>query len=151
MSAFAARSECTNDLRRRRVPWFVGLVTLVLHARAVLNGWAIDDAVIAAHPLLQSVRTLPAAIASPWWYPTEHLYRPLSTALIGTLLLIGHGAAWLPHLVNILLHALVAVLATRLALRWLPFGASIAAGLFFAVLPAHVEAVATLVATAELL
>lgn len=151
MGVPAAWTECTDDARRRRALLLVALVTLAIYLRAAWNGWAIDDAVIAAHPLLQSVRTLPAAIASPWWYPTEHLYRPLSTAVIGVLLLAGHGAAWLPHLVNIGLHALVAMMVTRLCLRWLPLAPSLGAGLFFAVLPAHVEAVATLVATTELL
>jgi hypothetical protein len=66
-------------------------------------------------------------------------------------LLIGRGAAWLPHTTNVLLHALAAVLVTKLCRRWLPAAASLGAGLYFALLPAHGEAVATLVARAELL
>lgn len=129
----------------------VGIVAVLLYLPAVWNGLAVDDVVIAAHPLLQSIRTLPAAMSSPWWYPTQHLYRPLSSGLLGILLLAGQGAPWLAHAVNVALHALVAVLVTRLCLRWLPLAASVGAGLFFAVLPAHGEAVATLVALAELL
>jgi MFS family permease len=151
MGVPATSSEEMGLAQRTRELLLVALVAIVVHAQAAWNGWAIDDAVIAAHPLLQSVRTLPSAIGSPWWYPTEHLYRPLTTAVIGGLLLAGHGAPWLPHVVNVGLHGLVALMVTRLCRRWLPPGPALGAGLFFAVLPAHVEAVVTLVATAELL
>jgi hypothetical protein len=130
---------------------FIALSALVAYAAAPWNGWAIDDVVIAAHPLLQSVRTLPAAMVSPWWYPTQHLYRPLTTGSIGLELLLGGGAPWLPHAVNVVLHAVASVLVARLCRRWLPATASIVAGLYFALLPAHGEAVATLAARAELL
>jgi tetratricopeptide (TPR) repeat protein len=129
----------------------VAVVAAAVYVRALWNGWAIDDVVIASYPLLRSVRTLPQAMATYWWYPTAHLYRPLTTGTIGLELVIGHGAAWLPHATNVLLHALVAVLVTRLCLRWLSLGASLFAGLYFAVLPTHVEGVATLVARAEVL
>jgi hypothetical protein len=136
-----------------QIAWFlfVALSALVAYLAAPWNGWAIDDVVIAAHPLLQSARTLPEAMVSPWWYPTQHLYRPLATGTIGVELLLGRGAPWLPHATNVLLHAVASVLVARLCRRWLPATASIAAGLYFALLPGHVEAVATLVARAELL
>jgi hypothetical protein len=107
----------------------VALSAVAAYLRAPLNGFAVDDVVIASHPLLQRASTLPAAAFAPWWYPTEHLYRPLSTLVIGSELLLAHGAAWLPHTINVLLHALVAVLVMRFAARWLPLQAALAAGL----------------------
>lgn len=141
---------------RRADPQTTSLLVVALSALAVYiaapwNGLAIDDVVIAAHPLLQTFRTLPEAVLSPWWYPNQALYRPLSTGTIGVELLLTGGAPWLPHTTNVLLHATAAVLVTCLCRRWLPLGPSVGAGLYFALLPAHGEAVATVVARAELL
>ena len=129
----------------------VALSALAVYCTAPWNGWAIDDVVIAAHPLLQSLRTLPQAMTSPWWYPTQHLYRPLATGTIGVELRLVAGAPWLSHATNVLLHAIAAMLVTRLCRRWLAPLPSLGAGLYFALLPAHAEGVATLVARAELL
>lgn len=129
----------------------VALSALAVYIAAPWNGWAIDDVAIAANPLLQRVGTLPQAMVSSWWYPIPHLYRPLATGTIGVELLVAAGAPWLPHTVNIVLHAVAAALVTCLCRRWLSTGASFVAGLYFALLPAHGEAVATLVARAELL
>jgi hypothetical protein len=141
----------TGAVRDGRAPLFVGLAAVLVHLRALRNGYAFDDAAIVSHPLVQSVRTLPEALAAPWWYAGNRLYRPLSLLSIGVDRLIGHGAPWLPHAVNVALHGVIAVLVARLCLRLLPPFAAIAAALLFAVLPVHAEAVATVVGRAELL
>src|SRR4051812_28740610 len=88
----------------------VALSALVAYCAAPWNGWAIDDVVIAGQPLLQSFRTLPQAMMSPWWYPNQSLYRPLATGTIGVELLLVAGAPWLSHTINVLLHATAAML-----------------------------------------
>ena len=135
----------------RRLDASVALVAAAAHAGVLRNGFAVDDVAIAANPLLQRVATLPAAMAAPWWHPDPHLYRPLATLMIGAELLLAHGAAWLPHLVNVALHAGIAVLVSQLARRWLQPIAAAGAGACFALLPAHAEAVGTIVGQAELL
>jgi hypothetical protein len=64
---------------------------------------------------------------------------------------LGGGAPWLPHAENLVLHALVAALVVVLARRFLAPSVAFAAGALVAVLPVHVEAVASIVGRAELL
>ena len=92
----------------------------------------------------------------------DNLYRPvtsLSYAVQAWLHGYGEGAAWAWHAVNVLLYAvvcgLVAALAGRLRSGDQPESdgrrVALAAGLIFAALPVHVEAVAGIVGRAELL
>ncbi|HEV7991604.1 MAG TPA: hypothetical protein VGP25_07245, partial [Gemmatimonadaceae bacterium] len=141
----------TTQLERGRAPLFAALAAVLAHLRALGNGYAFDDVAIVAHPLVQSARTLPSALAAPWWYDGNRLYRPLALLSIGVDRLIGGGAPWLPHAVNVALHGVIAALVARLCLRFLPPFAALAAGLLFALLPVHAEAVATVVGRAELL
>lgn len=126
------------------------LLALVAFAPAVANARPADDAVILANPLLAHWHTLPAAINSPWWPATGHLYRPLTLITLGAEQLLTHNPAT-SHAINLALNALVAALVTRLLLRLIPSPAAIAAASLFAVLPSHTEAVSTLVGRAELL
>jgi hypothetical protein len=119
--------------------------------RAALNGLAVDDAVILANPLLQSWETLARALASPWWYATNHLYRPLTLLTFGVERVLFGSAPWIPHLVNIALHGVAAGLLTRVLMRFTSSGAAITAGLAFAIWPIHAEAVDSVVGRAELL
>ena len=133
------------------VPLVCALAAALAHARALGNGYALDDATIVAHPLLQSARTLPAALASPWWFETRRLYRPLALVSLGAERLATGGAPSISHGVNVALHAIVAALVARLCLRWISAPAALVAGASFALLPVHAEAVATIVGRAELL
>lgn len=129
----------------------VALVAVGAFARASLNGYAVDDPEVLRNPLLHSVHSLPAVLTSPWWWMIGNLYRPLTLFTFAVDQIVGGGAPWLPHTINVVLHALVAVLVTRLYARFLPLRAAVAGGLLFALLPAHVEAVASVVGRAELL
>jgi tetratricopeptide (TPR) repeat protein len=133
----------------RRAPVIAGIAAAVTHIGALRNGFALDDATIAAHPLIQHPSTLPAALASPWWYESGRLYRPLALLSLGLDRLVG-GVAF-SHAVNVALHAVIAGLVTTLARRWLAPPASLVAGLLVALLPVHAEAVSTIVGRAELL
>lgn len=138
---------------RQRVaaPALAALAAVLVYLPAIMNGFATDDAPILANPLLQRLETLPAALASPWWWQSGALYRPLTLFTLGIDQVVGRGAPWLFHAVNVLLHALVTLQATRLYARFVPLGSALAAGVFFALLPVHVEAVATVVGRGELL
>lgn len=127
------------------------LAAVATHLSALRNQFPFDDAVILANPAIQSLRTLPAALASPWWYTTRHLYRPLTLATFAIERAIVGAAPVYAHAVNVVLHGLVVVLLARLLARFLPAVAAVSATLIFAVLPVHAEAVATVVGRAELL
>jgi hypothetical protein len=135
----------------RRAPLLVALAAIVANLGALFNRLALDDAAIFSHPAIASWRTLPRALVSPWWYSTGRLYRPLSLLSLGVDRQLGGGAPWLPHAENLLLHALVAALVVVLARRFLASPYAMAAGALVAVLPVHVEAVASIVGRAELL
>jgi Flp pilus assembly protein TadD len=134
----------------RVAPWFAGLSAAAAHLGALRNGYAFDDAAIVSHPLIQSAGSLPAALASPWWYDTGRLYRPAALLSLGVDRVAGGGAP-MSHAVNVALHAIVAAFVARLCLRWLPPVAALAAAMLFALLPVHAEAVSTVVGRAELL
>jgi hypothetical protein len=129
----------------------VALVATIAFIRAPWNGYAMDDPAILANPLLRAADTLPDTLVSAWWWQGGYLYRPLTLFTFAVDQLAGNGAPWLPHTINVVLHALVAVGVTRLYGRFLPTGAALMAGVLFAVLPAHVEAVSSVVGRAELL
>ncbi len=135
----------------RRAPLLVALAAVVATLGALFNRLALDDAAIFAHPAIASWRTLPQALVSPWWYATGRLYRPLSLLSLGVDRQLGGGALWLPHAENLLIHAAVAALVVILARRFLALASAIAVGGLVALLPVHVEAVASLVGRAELL
>lgn len=120
------------------------------------DGWAVLD-----NPI---VRTLDVRRAFGAHYghaggPTlQGPFRPLAT-LTWSLQYALHGRAPLGyHLVNVLLHAVATALVALLALRLLRAAAparagpgALGAGLLFALHPAHVEAVAPIVARTDLL
>jgi tetratricopeptide (TPR) repeat protein len=135
----------------RRAPLLVALAAVAANLGALFNRLALDDAAIFAHPAIASWRVLPRALVSPWWYSTGRLYRPLALFSLGVDRQLGGGALWLPHAENLLLHAAIAALVVVLARRFLASPHAIAAGALVAMLPVHVEAVASVVGRAELL
>ena len=132
-------------------PVSVALAALAVTFGALFDRLALDDTAIFAHPAIASWHTLPQALGSPWWYATGRLYRPLALLSLGVDRQLAGGAPWLAHAENLLLHAAVAALVVVLARRFLPPWSALAAGLLVAVLPVHVESVASLVGRAELL
>jgi hypothetical protein len=141
----------SSPARRSTALILVALLSMVAFIRAPWNGYAMDDPAILANPLLHSADTLPDTLVSAWWWQGGYLYRPLTLFTLAVDQLVGNGAPWLPHTINVALHALVVVGVTRLYQRFLPAGAALAAGILFALLPAHVEAVSSVVGRAELL
>lgn len=83
--------------------------------------------------------------------PPGNLYRPLATASYRITFMLGGGAAWIFHLVNVLLYGACAALVYALYQRYLTTGAAFIAALLFVIHPLHVEVVANSIGRAELL
>ena len=137
--------------RRWTAPLLAALVALAANVGALFDRLALDDTAIFAHPAIASWRALPGALLSPWWYSTSRLYRPLALLSLGVDRQLAGGAPWLAHAENLVLHAAVAALVVVLGRRFLPPWSAFASGVLVAVLPVHVEAVASVVGRAELL
>src|SRR5436190_5468840 len=75
----------------------------------------------------------------------DNLYRPLVSMTYAVQWWLHGDRPWAFHLVNILLHAGVCALVAELARRLSGTRAAYVAGLLFAALPIHVEAVANIV------
>lgn len=147
----SARATATPDFERplwARLPpgCWGALATLALHLPSLRFGFVRDD-----HGLIE--RNVFLRGAFPWrlmihdfWASAEGasgLWRPF---ILGSYWLdarLGHGSPALLHGVNLGVHALVTFLVAAAALQWgaTPAGAALA-GLWFAVMPAHVESVA---------
>jgi len=86
------------------------------------------------------------------WQNRDLLYRPVSLASYRLVWQCFGSSPLAQHLVNVLLNALVCALIALVAMKLeVPRGAAVAAGCVFAVLPIHVEAVASVVGRADLL
>jgi hypothetical protein len=144
-------SRWTSASTGWRAPLIAALFALAANFGALFDRLALDDTEIFAHPALASWRSLPRALVSPWWYATSRLYRPLTLLSIGVDRQLAGGAPWLAHAENLALHAAVAALVVVLARRVLVAWSALGAGMLVAVLPVHVEAVASVVGRAELL
>ncbi len=132
-------------------PLVVALAAVAFNFGALFDRLALDDTAIFSHPALASWHPLPRALASPWWYATSRLYRPLALLSLGVDRELTGGAPWLAHAENLVLHGTVAALVVVLGRRFLAPSSAFGAGLMVAVLPVHVEAVASVVGQAELL
>jgi protein O-mannosyl-transferase len=135
----------------------VALVAAFLYLPTILFGFAYDDAIVVeTHPQVTghawgAIAVSPYHVGQDVRVPTG-AYRPLTIASLAANHLATGMRAWSYHLVNVLLHALVAVLVLALG-EAIGLGslAALAGALLFAVHPVHVEAVANVAGRAELL
>jgi len=133
--------------------WALGALA---YANSVPNEFAYDDMhIIVENPGIQSLDSLPAALAHPYWtggFGRElGLWRPTTTLVLGLEYAVAGEYHTFYHLVNVLVHAGVSVLVVLLLFELLSLPAAFAGGLIFAVHPVHVEAVANVIGVAELL
>jgi hypothetical protein len=147
--------------RGPRAAELVGVVAFLSFLPSLRAGYVYDDTLlIANNPLVHHWHGLLSAFAGHFWQ-TQDLgtqgigltyYRPLVTVSFVLNWLAFRGAAWGFHLVNLLLHAGSAWLATRLALRWLrrPWLA-VLVGVLFAVHPTRSESVTWIAGRTDLL
>lgn len=140
-------------------PWLVAGFALLLYAGSFGGDYVLDD-----HPAL--LRHPAVNGEAPWWEVFTRAfwgqplggdewsssYRPIASLTFAIEQRIT-AAPWLHRLSNGLLYALGCALLTRLARRniELPEPIALLAGLAFAALPVHVEAVAGIVGRADLL
>ncbi|MEP6692827.1 MAG: tetratricopeptide repeat protein [Gemmatimonadaceae bacterium] len=130
----------------------VALVAIGAYASSVAGGFAYDDdSLIVKNVAMHGVAGWPRLIMQAFWPATGQLYRPLTTMSLALDWQLGSGSPGVMHAMNVAWFALCAALVTRVALRWLPPAGALAAGLFFAVHPTHVEVAAALTGRSELL
>lgn len=144
----------------------LGLLALLIalsYGNSLGNGFAYDDDwIIVNNPVIRHLSEIPRLFALDYWGGSRDpnsgvevmdlLYRPLTMATyalnhaVGGLNPVGY------HLVNVLLHLLVAWLLYRLACQLgMSHGGAVVASALFAVHPIHTEAVTGTVGRAELL
>ncbi len=132
----------------------VAALAVIVYARALANGFALDDvALVAENTIVHEPSGLWRAFAMPYWPPTlggYHLYRPLAVATYTLDWLVAPGRAWWFHAVNVGWHAGASAAVALLARRWVGDVGGWVAGALFAVHPVHVEAVANVVGRTEL-
>src|SRR5512134_598848 len=127
----------------------VVLAALATYANSLLNGFALDDEpIILGNARVHQLADQAAIWLTPYW--PEHgsragLYRPFAIFAYALQWMAGNGAPWVFHLVSVLLHAAVCVLALLLLRRIFDSAAALAGALIFAVHPLHTEAVANVV------
>lgn len=145
------------DVTPRRAVALAVCAAVLVYANAARNGWARDDlGLVVDNPAAHSVGDAWRARFQPYWPADDAsgsagLYRPLVTLSFGASWQISGGNPTWFHVENVLLHAAATALVVLLALAWLPPVGALAAGLVFALHPAHVEAVANVVGRADIL
>ncbi|MBI5709734.1 MAG: hypothetical protein HZC42_05415 [Candidatus Eisenbacteria bacterium] len=127
---------------------WVALATVALYLPGLRHGFVWDDQrLIATNPLLRSGPGLARLLLGDFWLTSgleaSGFWRPLVTLSYALDGLVGRWSPEWFHAMNLLAHAAAAALVTLLALQdRVPRSASLAGGLLFATLPAHVESVA---------
>jgi tetratricopeptide (TPR) repeat protein len=127
----------------------------LIYANAVENDFAYDDVhILVSNEAIQSLGTLPAALAAPYWpgaYGKElGLWRPGTTLLLGVQYAVWGENPVPYHLLNVLAHAAATFVLVFLLAYLMPLPGVFAAGVIFAVHPVHTEAVANVVGIAEI-
>jgi Flp pilus assembly protein TadD len=143
--------------RARPAPLAMLLVALVAAAPYLATigyGFVYDDGpIIANNPALHT----PAGLVTAWhvaYWPAQWgsagLYRPVVQFIYALLWNLSGGAPWLFHLYAVALYAACAIGVLLALARALPMRAAIAGALIFAVHPLHVESVANVAGSAEI-
>ena len=131
----------------------VALVSAAPYLMSIGYGFVYDDGpIIANNPALHAPSGLLAAWHVAYW-PAEWgragLFRPVVQFVYSLLWNVSGGAPWLFHLYAVALYALCAVAVLMFLSRALPERAALLGALLFAVHPLHVESVANVAGSAE--
>lgn len=134
----------------------IALAALLPFIHTLRFGFVYDDVpIIVERTELHAPGGLVDAWRIPYWPASAQegagLYRPVAQMAYAALWSLGGGSPLPFHLYVVLLHALAALLVLALLSRLLPDAAAFAGALIFAVHPVHVEAVANVVGSAEVL
>jgi Flp pilus assembly protein TadD len=150
-------SSAQVDARSARpAPLAMLLVALVAAAPYLVTigyGFVYDDGpIIADNPALHTPGGLFAAWHVAYWpaaWGRAGLYRPVVQFMYALLWNVSGGAPWLFHLYAVALYAACAVAVLWMLARALPPLAAVAGALLFAAHPLHVESVANVAGSAE--
>jgi tetratricopeptide (TPR) repeat protein len=134
----------------------VFFVALGAHARSLGAGFVFDDTTaVLRNPTVQGPLSPRRLLATDFWgAPAGHgtgTWRPLASLSFWIDRHVGGGAAWIFHLDNLVLHALVATLLALAVARRRDALAGLIAGVVFAAFAASTEAVTGVVGRADLL
>ena len=144
----------TDSTRRWLLPTSVAILALAACITSIGHDFTYDDRyVILMNERVHSLHRFWRYFAQSYWPPKYggDGYRPMLILTFAVEWFVGNGAAWVFHLVNIVL-----AVATALGVYWMalallpPAGAWLAAALF-AVHPVHVEVTGNMVGQAELI
>jgi hypothetical protein len=131
-------------------------VVAILGAFGLGGAWVLDDgATVVRNPVVVGeVPWYEAFVREFRGHPLEagwaSSYRPLSVLSFALVWRVT-PEPWLQHLVNVVLYAVLVLQVRGLARRWVGASWAFGAALFFAVLPIHVESVASVVGRADIL
>lgn len=148
----------TSGTRRSKSHWGLLIASLVALALAASwsslgNGFAYDDVfIVQNNAQVHSLSGLGFDFVQGYW-PREQggaLYRPLTLAAFSVQWVIGHGAPWIFHAVNVAAYVTLTLVIFGLAGEFLPLAGAWAAAALFAVHPVHVDAVGNVVGQAEI-
>jgi len=166
MNSFPDRRRLNDPDKPRAVyrPIWAALVPVAVgvlcYANALPNDYCFDDVLMVRdNPHVTQPGQWPSVLTEDYWAQfaqgwknRDLLYRPVSLASYRVVWQCFGSSPLAQHLVNVLLHALVCALVVLVAIKLeVPRGGAVAAGCVFAVLPIHVEAVASVVGRADLL
>jgi 4-amino-4-deoxy-L-arabinose transferase-like glycosyltransferase len=139
--------------RRWLFPASVALLALAACITSLGHDFTYDDRyVILMNERVHSLHGFWRYFAQSYWPPKfgGDGYRPMVLLLFAVQWVLGGGAAWTFHLVNILLAVATALAVYWLALALLPDSGAWLAAALFAVHPVHVEVTGNMVGQAEL-
>lgn len=154
-------AQDTPEITSRKLPaWVIAAVAaaaVLVYTNTLWNDFVFDDIpIVRQNPDIRGLSNLPAIFSSGYGERTQMgftaLYRPLVILSLAANYQAGGLAPWHYHLVNVLLHAAIAVLVLFLAFRVTRSSfAAAAAGLLFALHPVNTEAVSPVVGRTDLL
>jgi len=157
--AASATTRSAPRLWRRAEVWAAGAAVLCF-LNTLPNDYCYDDNRVVQHsPKVTAPEQWKAIWTTDYWYETQEenpqrdlLYRPITLSSYRLIRMVGGQGPFAQHLVNLILHAIVCVLVVRICrCVHASESAALVAGVLFAVLPIHTEAVAPVVGRADLL
>ncbi|MEO6526294.1 MAG: hypothetical protein ABIP93_06690 [Gemmatimonadaceae bacterium] len=142
-----------SDSSRRWLPATVAVLALAACITSLGHDFTYDDRyAILMNDRVHSLKSFWRFFQQSYWLPQfgGDGYRPVVLLLFAVQWVIGHGAAWVFHLGNIVLAVATALAVYWMALAVLPKSGAWLTAALFAVHPVHVEVTGNMVGQAEL-
>lgn len=142
-----------TTLRRWLSPLTVALLALAVSVTSIGHDFTFDDRyVIQLNGKVHALNGILSLFGQPYWPPElgGDGYRPIVMSMFTFEWVLGHGAPWIFHLVNIILAISAALAVLWCARAVLSERAAWVAAALFAVHPVHVEVTGNVVGQSEL-